>query len=90
MKENILSDLGRDGEAVLTSALSKYAHQFGNIAANLVTSYQNVDFDNIPDKRRGKSLTYFFPTAYHHSLPGKSSIPIHYPDLITGENYVLQ
>jgi len=60
MKENILSDLGKDGEAVLTSALSKYAHQFGNIATNLVTSYQNVDFDNYPDKRREKSSHIFF------------------------------
>jgi hypothetical protein len=50
MNENLLSDFGKDGKTEIASAMNKYFHHFGDMATNLVTSYQNVDFDDMPVK----------------------------------------
>jgi hypothetical protein len=45
----VVESLGRQGEEAMSAALADFAAQYGQDAAQIIESYQNLDFDRLPE-----------------------------------------
>jgi hypothetical protein len=48
MDEVVIQELGAAGQEVMEAALEEFAKRFGHEAAQIVTAYQNTDFNRLP------------------------------------------
>jgi hypothetical protein len=48
IREEVVDELGEVGEEAISAAMAKFTKEFGEVAAEIVLSFKETDFDSLP------------------------------------------